>query len=154
MVPIRRCDVCRTAFRGEEAIMAERRHFRRLHDDSIRQIPEVHPVSPRVVRRSREASAALTRTAVWVHEVSRLHMRARSPLITVEEELFSSVRRENNRLRRSLFASENYRHNRMVDPPASPETSGSNPTAEEWATSDISFTQDGLLTVSRAERRA
>src|SRR6218665_3676465 len=140
MVPIRRCDVCRTAFLGENAIVAERRHFRRFHDDSIRQIREVHPVSPRVVRRSREASAALTRTAVWVHEVSRLHMRARSPLITVEEELFSSVMRENNRLRRSLFASENSRHNRMVDPPASPKASGSNLTAEEWASSDISFT--------------
>ncbi len=74
--------------------MAERRHFRRFHDDSICQIPEVHPVSPRVVRRSREASAALTRTAVWVHEVSRLHMRARSPLITVEEELFSGAYRK------------------------------------------------------------
>src|SRR6218665_1531594 len=83
-----------------------------------------------------EASAALARTALWVHEISRLHMRARSPLITVEGELFSSVWRENNRLRRSLFASDNYRHN----PPASPEPSGSNPTAEEWASSDNSFT--------------
>ena len=154
MVRIRRCDVCRTAFRGVEAIMAERIHFRRFHDDSIRQIPEIHPVSPRVVLCSREASAALTRTAIWVHEVSRVHMRARSLLITVEEELFSSVRRENNRLRRSHFASENSRHNRMVDPPPARNLLAQIPPLKSGRRRTSPLRQDGLPTVSRAERTA
>jgi len=154
MVPIRRCDVCRTAFLGENAIVAERRHFRRFHDDSIRQIREVHPVSPRVVLCSREASAALTRTAIWVHEVSRVHMRARSLLITVEEELFSSVRRENNRLRRSHFASENSRHNRMVDPPPARNLLAQIPPLKSGRRRTSPLRQDGLPTVSRAERTA
>src|SRR6218665_2454446 len=69
MAPILICGVCKTAFRGEDALVAVQRHSRRAHAGTVCRNREIRPKVLRHLNEDRillELSTALARTAAWV----------------------------------------------------------------------------------------
>src|SRR6218665_2336611 len=113
MAPILICGVCKTAFRGEDALVSVQRHSRRAHAGTVCRIREIRPKALRHLNENRsslELSTELARTAAWVQE---------SPLASVAKKTSSPSCPEGVHLVDNVT--------KITDSPASPDPSLSGP---------------------------